>query len=192
MASGLWYVAMASLDGFVEDREGGFGWAAPDDEVHAFVNDLVRPVGTHLYGRRMYETMAAWETDASLAEGSAVTRDFSEVWRGADKVVFSTTLARVVTSRTVLERHFDADAVRNRKADATAPLAVAGPALATHALRAGLVDEYLLLIAPVVVGGGKAALPADLRLDLELVDERRFTTSGFVHLRYRVLPSGHR
>ena len=180
----LIYSAIASLDGYVADEDGNFDWAAPDEEVHAFVNDLERPVGTYLYGRRMYETMAVWET-MDLADEPDVMRDFAELWRAADKVVYSTTLADVSTDRTRLERVFDADAVREMKAGAARDIGVGGPGLAAAALRAGVVDELRLLITPVVVGGGTRSLPEDLRLELELLDELRFR-SGVVYLRYRV------
>jgi dihydrofolate reductase len=184
-ASALIYMSIASLDGYIEDRGGGFEWAAPDDEVHAFVNDLLRPVGCHLYGRRLYETMAVWETD-DFWRDSEITRDFAEVWQRADKIVFSTTLSEVSTSRTRIERRFDPDAVGRLKASTSGDLTIGGPHLAAQALAAGLVDEYHLLIAPVVVGGGKPSLPDDLRLDLDLLDERRFAASGVVYLRYRI------
>jgi dihydrofolate reductase len=174
----LIYSAIASLDGYVADTEGGFEWAAPDAELHAFVNDLERPVGTHLYGRRMYETLAVWET---LQDDHPVMRDFAEIWRAADKIVYSRTLKEVSSARTRIEREFDPDAVRAIPGD----VSIGGPTLAAEAFRAGLVDECHLFLHPVVVGGGLPALPTDLRLDLELLDERRFD-SGFVALHYRV------
>lgn len=183
----LIYTAIASLDGYVADERGEFGWAAPDEEVHTFINDLERPVGTHLYGRRMYETLAPWETDPALAEHSDVTRDFAEVWRAAEKIVYSTTLDSVVTSRTRLERDFDPEAVRALKRSADADLAIGGPNLAAEAFRAGLIDEVGLFLAPVSVGGGNPALPSGIRIQLELLDERRFA-GGFVYVRYRVIP----
>jgi dihydrofolate reductase len=179
----LLYAALASLDGYVEDEDGKFDWAEPDEEVHSFVNDLEREVGTYLYGRRMYETMAVWET-MPLDEQPGYIRDYAELWRGTDKIVHSRTLDAPSTSRTRIERDFDADAVRRLKDEAERDLAVGGAELAAQALRAGLVDELHLLLAPVVVGGGKRALPDDVRLPLELVGERRFD-SGFVHLHYR-------
>ena len=181
----LIYAALASLDGYIEDEDGSFAWAAPDEEVHAFVNDLERPVGTYLYGRRLYETMAVWETDPTLAEHSPVTRDFAEIWQAADKIVYSRTLGAVSTARTRIEREFDPEAVRELKAAADRDLAVGGPQLAAHAFRAGLVEELHLFLAPVVVGGGKPALPQDSRLELALLEERRFA-SGTVFLRYGV------
>jgi dihydrofolate reductase len=180
----LIYSAIQSLDGYVADRDGGFGWAEPDEEVHSFVNDLEREVGTHLYGRRLYEVMTAWES-TTLAEQPAHIRDFAEIWRSADKVVYSRTLESVSTARTRLEREFDPDAVREMKRTAGRDLIVGGSGLAAEAFRARLVDECHLFLAPVAVGGGTASLPTDVRVDLELLDERRFP-SGSVHLRYRV------
>jgi dihydrofolate reductase len=176
----LIYSAIASLDGYVADEDGKFDWAAPDDEVHAFVNDLERPIGTYLYGRRMYEVMAAWET--MDAEAPAM-RDFAQIWRAADKVVYSRTLESASTARTRIERDFDPEAVRQMKAAAGPDLTVGGPELAAEALRAGLVDEVQLFLTPVLVGGGKRSLPRDVRKDVELLDERRFG-SGVVYLRY--------
>jgi dihydrofolate reductase len=181
----LIYSAIASLDGYVEDEGGTFGWAEPDEEVHAFVNDLERPVGTYLYGRRMYETMAAWETEPSLAERSAATRDFAEIWQAADKIVYSRTLETVSTERTRIEREFDAEAVRRLKAGADGDLSVGGAGLAAEALRVGLVDECHLCLAPVLVGGGKRAFPDAVRLTLVLLEERSFG-SGIVYLRYSI------
>ena len=180
----LIYSALASLDGYIEDESGTFAWAAPDEEVHRFVNDLQRPVGTYLYGRRLYEVMAAWETDPAIAEQSPVTRDFAEVWRAAEKIVYSTTLEAPSTAKTRIERDFDPEAVRQLKAAATRDLAVGGPGLAARAFAAGLVDEIHLFVAPIVVGGGKQALPDGVRLELELLDERRFG-NGTVYVRYR-------
>ena len=181
----LIYTAITSLDGYVADREGRFDWAQPDEEVHAAVNDLERDVGTYLYGRRLYEVMAVWETFGDDASEPAVVRDYAAVWRAAEKVVYSTTLAAVTTPRTWLVRTFDRDAVLALKAAAAKKISVGGPGLAAHALTAGLVDEIRLFVSPVVVGGGTAALPDGLRLDLGLVHEQRFT-NGVVHLRYRV------
>jgi dihydrofolate reductase len=181
----LIYAAIASLDGYIEDETGSFDWAAPDDEVHAFVNDLEREVGTHLLGRRMYETMVYWETNPAEDDPSEIARDFAEVWRGADKVVYSKTLESASTARTRIEREFDAEAVRQLKAGAARDVSVGGPELAAQALRAGLVDELHLFLVPVVVGGGKPALPDGVRLELELLDERRFA-AGTVFLRYGV------
>ena len=181
----LIYSAIMSLDGYIEDRAGTFDWAAPDEEVHAFVNDLERPIGTYLYGRRMYETMLGWETDPLLAELSPATQDYAQIWQSAHKIVFSKTLAAASTSRTSIEREFSPEVIRRMKATAEQDLTVGGPDLAAHAFKAGLVDECHLFVAPIVVGGGKHALPQDVRLPLELVDERRFR-NGMVYLRYRI------
>ena len=181
----LIYSAIASLDGYIEDEDGKFDWAAPGEEVHGFVNELERPIGTYLYGRRLYEVMAGWDTAHALSDGKPVTRDFAEIWQAADKVVYSRRLEAVATARTRLERDFDPDAVRQLKAKAARDLTVGGPELAAEALAAGLVDELHLFVTPVVVGGGTKALPGGLRLELELLDERRFR-SGVVHLHYRV------
>ena len=180
----LIYSAIASLDGYVADEDGDFRWAEPDEEVHAFVNDLERPVGTHLYGRRMYEVMVSWETAHTVPGRPPVERDFAEIWQAADKIVYSTTLATVSSARTRIERAFDPEAVRQLKASARGDLTVGGPHLAAQAFRAGLVDECHLFLAPVVVGGGNQALPDRVRLELDLLDERRFGT-GMVYLRYR-------
>jgi dihydrofolate reductase len=185
----LIYFTIQSLDGFIEDADGHFGWAEPDEEVHQLANDLFRPVGTYLYGRRMYETMAVWETDPALAASSRVTGDFAEIWQAADKVVYSTTLDRPVTARTRIERSFDPDAVRDLKASADRDLVIGGAQLAAQALRAGLVDEVDMVLAPAVVGGGKRAIPDGVRLGLELVDVRRFP-GGMAYLSYRVTGPG--
>ena len=179
----LIYVALASLDGYIEDEDGKFDWAEPDEDVHSFANELEGHVGTHLYGRRLYETMAVWE-DLPLDDQPGYIRDFAELWRDSDTIVYSRTLGAPSTARTRIERDFDPDAVRQLKDEADRDLAVGGAKLAGQALRAGLVDELHLLLAPVLVGGGKRALPDDVRLPLELVGERRFD-SGFVHLHYR-------
>jgi dihydrofolate reductase len=179
----LIYTAIASLDGYIEDERGKFDWAEPDEEVHAFVNDLERSVGTYLFGRRMYEVMLAWE-DLDLEGQPAYIRDFAGIWREADKVVYSRTLEAARSARTRIEREFDPQGIRQLKAEARSDLAVGGPELAAHAFEAGLVDEVHLLLAPIVVGGGKRCLPDGVRVDLELLDERRFA-SGMVHLRYR-------
>jgi dihydrofolate reductase len=181
----LIYAAITSLDGYVADEQGKFDWAAPDEEVHRFVNELERPIGTYLYGRRMYEVMAYWETAETSAEQPSAGQDYAQIWRAADKVVYSTTLEKVSSARTRLERTFDADAVEQIKARATSDISLGGPELAGHALRAGLVDELHLFLNPVIIGGGNPALPDDVRLDLELMDERRFS-GGVVHLHYRV------
>jgi dihydrofolate reductase len=174
---------IASLDGYVADAEGSFDWAAPDAEVHGFANELQRSVGTCLYGRRMYETMAVWETMDAAPDSEPVIRDFAQLWRAADKIVYSTTLETVTSARTRIGREFDPEAVRRLKATADRDISVAGPVLAAAALAAGLVDELQLLIAPVVVGGGRRVLPDGVRLDLELLDQRRFA-SGFAFLHY--------
>jgi dihydrofolate reductase len=181
----LIYAAISSLEGYIEDRDGKFDWAEPDEEVHRFVNDLERGAGTYLYGRRMYETMAGWETDPSFAAQSPYMADFAKMWQAADKVVFSRTLEAVVTSKTRIERNFDLEAVRLLKAAAERDLLIGGPTLAAHAFRAGLVDQYHLFLAPIVVGGGKQSLPGNVRLSLKLDSERRFR-NGVVFLRYRM------
>jgi dihydrofolate reductase len=182
----LIYIANTSLDGYVEDYEGNFNWTEPSDEVFAFITDLIRPAGTSLYGRRMYETMAVWETDPSFAAQSDLMGDFAQVWQDSDKVVYSTTLQDVSTGRTRIEREFEPDAVRELKASASSDLTIGGATLAALALRAGVVDECHLLLYPVSIGGGKSALPRDVRVDLELIDERRFS-DGVVYVRHRVL-----
>jgi dihydrofolate reductase len=176
----LLYSAIASLDGYVEDATGRFHWAAPDEEVHAFVNELERPIGTYLYGRRMYETMAAWET---MQTDAPVSQDFADIWRAADKIVYSRTLNAVATERTCVEREFNIEAVQQLKASGERDLTIGGATLAAQAIHANLVDEYHLLIHPVLVGGGKHWLPEGIRLDLSLQDERRFA-GGVVYLRY--------
>jgi len=179
----LIYSAITSLDGYVADEEGRFDWAEPDEEVHAFVNDLERSVGTYLYGRRLYEVMAVWET-MPLADQPAHIRDYAEIWRAADKVVYSTTMSEVPTPRTRMERRFDPEEVRRTKAASERDLSVGGAGLAAHAFRAGLVDECHLFIAPILVGGGTSAFPDDVRLKLELLDERPFA-NGMVYVRYQ-------
>jgi dihydrofolate reductase len=181
----LIYSAITSLDGYIEDANGEFGWAAPDEEVHAFVNDLERPVGTHLYGRRMYDTMVFWEDPPDLARQAPVVQDFAQIWQAADKIVYSTTLQTPSSARTRIERRFDARAVRQLKATANRDLTVGGREVAAQAIEAGLVDEYQLFLVPVIVGGGKRSLPDDnVRTNLELLNERRFR-NGTVFLRYR-------
>jgi dihydrofolate reductase len=180
----LIYSAIASVDGFVNDERGEFEWAAPDPEVFAFVNDLERPIGTYLYGRRMYETMAVWET-LPLEGQSPEMRDFAAIWRAADKVVYSSTLANVATPRTTLERTFRPEFVAGLKATVQRDLTVGGPTLAAHALRAGLVDECQLFVVPIVIGAGSHWQPRGLTMDLELLDERRFA-GGVVYLRYAI------
>ncbi len=179
----LIYSAIASLDGYVEDKHGNFEWAAPDDEVHAFVNDLERPIGTYLYGRRMYQTMVYWEAVHTSGDLPAVIRDFAEIWRAAEKIVYSRTLQAPSSARTRIEPEFDPAAIRALKGSSAGDLAVGGAELAGEAMAAGLVDECHLFLVPIVVGGGKRALPDDFRVQLELVDVHRFR-SGVVHLRY--------
>jgi dihydrofolate reductase len=181
----LIYAAIASLDGYVEDKEGRFDWSTPDDAVHAFINDLERPIGTYLYGRRMYETMVFWETVTTGADEPAVFWDYARIWRAADKVVYSRTLPEVSSVRTRIEREFDRDAIERLKQSSGADIAIGGAELAGHAIGAGLVDECHLFLCPIVVGGGKRALPDNIRVLLELLDERRFG-NGVVHLHYRV------
>jgi dihydrofolate reductase len=180
----LIYSAIASLDGYIEDEDGNFGWAAPGEEVHGFINDLERPIGTYLYGRRMYETMAVWETDPSLAGDSGVAGDFAGIWQAADKIVYSTTLDDTPTARTTIEREFDPASVRAMKDAAGSDLSIGGPGLAADAFRAGLVDECHLFVVPIIVGGGKQSLPSGVCLELELLGEDRFA-GGMVHLHYR-------
>ena len=178
----LIYSAITSLDGYVADEDGKFDWSAPDEEVHAFVNDLERSVGTYLYGRRMYEVMVAWENPEAFAD-QPVLRDYAEIWRDADKIVYSKTLEAVSSSKTRIERDFDADAIGEMKVRAVRDLSVGGPTLAAQAIEAGLVDEIHLFLAPIVVGGGKQSLPDGVRLELEPRSERRFG-NGVVHLHY--------
>jgi dihydrofolate reductase len=180
----LIYTAITSLDGYVADEDDNFDWAEPDEEVHSFVNDLERSVGTYLYGRRLYEVMVAWETMATVADQPPVIQDYAEVWRAADKIVYSKTLETVSSAKTRIERDFDPEAVRQLKAQAGRDISVGGPDLAAQAFKAGVVDEYHLFVTPIVVGGGKRSLPDGVRLELELLDERRFG-SGVVHLHYR-------
>jgi dihydrofolate reductase len=180
----LVYAAIASLDGYVADEHGNWDWSMPSEEVHAYVNDRTRGARTHLYGRRMYEVLVAWET-MDLSGQPPFIRDFAEIWRGADKVVYSSTLEAVASARTRIERIFDANAVRELKSSEERDLTIGGPQLAAEALRAGLVDELHLFAAPVVVGGGNAWLPDDLRLDLELLHERRFD-KGVVYGAYGI------
>lgn len=181
----LIYSALSSLDGYIEDMDGNFDWAAPDEEVHKFINDLERTAGIHLYGRRMYETLMVWETDPNLAADSPLTRDFAEIWQAADKIVYSKTLEAASTRKTQIERSFDPQMIRQLKETATQDILIGGPELAAHAFRSGLIDEYHLFIAPIIVGGGKPALPDNVRLELELLEERHFR-NGMVFLRYRI------
>jgi dihydrofolate reductase len=181
----LIYVINASLDGYVEDEQGGPEWAAPDEELMAAFNDLERPIGTYLYGRRMYETMVVWETMSAGPDALAGTRDFAELWRVAEKVVYSRTLDEVTSTRTRIEREFDAGAVQRLKQTSAADVTVGGPELAAQALAAGLVDECHLFVHPIIFGAGKRALPDKVRARLRLLDARRFG-SGVVQLHYAV------
>jgi dihydrofolate reductase len=185
--SKLIYATISSLDGYVADESGKFDWAKPDEQVHAFINDLERPVGTHLYGRRLYEVLVAWETMDERPDQPQIILDFAEIWQAADKIVYSRTLETVSSAKTRIEREFDPEAIRELKSTSKRDLLIGGPELAAEAIGAGLVDEYHLVVAPVVVGGGKRALPDGVRVDLELLDERRFA-SGFVYLRYGTSP----
>jgi len=178
----LIYSAIASLDGYVADEEGKWDWSVPDEDVHAHVNDLARPLGTWLLGRRMYEVLVAWET---MDDEAPLMRDFAEIWRSTDKVVYSRTLQAASSARTRIEREFDPEAVRRMKAEAERDLSIAGPDLAAHAFRAGLIDEIQLYLSPIIVGAGNPALPDGVKVPLELLDEHRFG-NGVVHLRYRV------
>jgi dihydrofolate reductase len=180
----LIYSVITSLDGYIEDEDGNFDWAAPDDEVHGFVNDLERSIGTYLYGRRLYETMVFWETAHTLVDQPRVVLDFAKVWQTADKIVYSSTLEKVSSARTSIERAFEPDFVRQLKQTSGRDLSVGGPELAGQAIAAGLVDEIHLIITPIVVGGGKPSFTQDHRMKLELLDEHRFR-SGVVHLHYR-------
>jgi dihydrofolate reductase len=180
----LIYVANMSLDGYTEDRDGRFDWTEPSEEYFSFITNLIRPVHTHLYGRRMYESMKVWETDPKLAAQSPLQRDFAEVWQAASKIVYSRTLETIPTRKTQLARTFDPEAIHQLKAAGEQDIMIGGPELAAHAFRAGLIDECHLFLVPIVVGGGKPALPDDLRLELELLAERRFP-NGTVYLCYR-------
>jgi dihydrofolate reductase len=181
----LIYSSIASLDGYVEDEQGKFDWAAPDDEVHAFVNELERPIGTYLYGRRMYDTMVFWESVPASGGQPGVTQDFATVWRAAEKIVYSRTLQTVSSARTRIERDFDPEAIQRLKETADSDITIGGAELAGQAIAAGLVDELHVLLAPVLIGGGKRALPDGIRVELDLLDERRFR-SGVVHVHYRI------
>ena len=181
----LIYSAIGSLDGYVEDEQGSFDWAAPDEEVHAFVNDLERPIGTYLYGRRMYETMVFWDSASTSGDQPAATRDFAQIWQAAEKIVYSRTIQTLSSARTRIERDFDPAAIGRLKESSDGDISVGGAELAGRAIAAGLVDECHLFLCPVLVGGGKRALPDDVRAELELLAERRFR-SGVVHLHYRV------
>jgi dihydrofolate reductase len=181
----LVYSAITSLDGYIADENGNFDWAEPDEEVFTFVNDLERPVGTYLFGRRMYEVMVYWETLPTTADQSPEEKDFAELWHSADKIVYSTTLEAVSSARTRIERDFDPEAVRQWKATAVRDITVGGPDLAAQAFKAGLVDECHFFLTPVIVGGGTPSLPSTVRIHLDLLDERRFG-NGAVYLHYRI------
>jgi dihydrofolate reductase len=181
VAQQLIYTAIMSLDGFIADEEGNFDWGEPSEEVHTFVNDLERPIGTYLYGRRLYDVMVAWET---IADEQPFVQDYARIWRAADKIVFSRSLETVTSERTRIERSFDPDAIREMKASADKDISIGGPTLAAQAFGAGLVDEIRLFLAPIIVGGGTRALPNGVRRPLELLDERRFD-NGMVYLRHR-------
>ena len=181
----LIYAAISSLDGYVADAEGNFDWSAPDDEVHRFVNELERPIGTYLYGRRMYEVMRYWETAPTGNGKPSAEQEYAKIWQAADKIIYSKSLEQVSSARTRIEREFDPQAIQQLKAAATRDVSVSGPTLAAQAIKLGLVDECRLFLSPIVVGGGNPALPDNVRLGLELLDERRFG-NGVVHLHYRV------
>lgn len=180
----LIYSAIASLDGYIADENGNFDWAAPDEEVHAFVNDLERPIGTNLYGRRMYDVMVAWETMDTGTDQPPVIRDYAQIWRAADKIVYSRTLEKAASAQTRIVRDFDPEAIRQMKANAERVISIGGPEIAAQALEAGLVDEIHLFLTPIIIGGGTRALSDHVRVKLALLDERRFS-SGVVHLHYR-------
>ena len=180
----LIYSTIISLDGYVADEHGNFDWAAPDEEVHAFVNGLERHIGTYLYGRRMYDVLRYWETAPTSGDQPAVVKDYASIWQAADKIVYSKTLAGPSTTRTRIVREFDPEPVRRMKATVSRDISVGGPHLAAQAIRAGLVDELHLFVVPIIVGGGTSALPDHARVTLELLDDHRFP-SGVVHLHYR-------
>ncbi|HVA08432.1 MAG TPA: dihydrofolate reductase family protein [Acidimicrobiales bacterium] len=181
----LIYTAITSLDGFTEDEDGHFDWATPDEEVHAFVNELERPIGTYLYGRRMYETMVFWEKAATGDNQSPIFRDYAEIWRGAEKIVFSRTLGTASSARTRIEGRFDTEMIRQTKSSAKSDLSIGGAEFAALAFRANLIDECPLFLNPIVVGGGKRALPSKVRTRLAFLHEER-VRNGVVHLHYRV------
>jgi len=181
----LIYSAILSLDGYIEDADGNFDWAMPDEEVHKFINDLERDVGTYLYGRRMYEMMTIWETDPEFAAESPLTQDFAKIWQAAEKIVYSETLESASTRKTKIERNFDPESIQQLKKTAGQNIAIGGSGLAAHVFRAGLIDELHLFLTPIIVGGGKKSIPLNIRLELELMDERRFG-NGTLFLRYRV------
>jgi len=180
----LIYIANMSIDGYTEDRDGKFDWTDPSEDVFKFITNIIKGTPTHLYGRRMYESMMVWETDPRLAAASPIWRDFAETWQAADKIVYSRTLETVPTRKTQIERTFDPKTIRQLKETVEHDILIDGPELAAHAFQAGLIDECLLFVLPVIVGGGKSALPDNVRLELELLEERRFN-NGAVFLRYR-------
>jgi dihydrofolate reductase len=182
----LIYAINASVDGYIEDKTGSFEWSEPDPELHQYITDFERGIGTHLYGRRLYETLAVWETDPSFAAQSPILADYAQVWQAADKIVYSRTLESPLTARTRIERRFDPEAVRQLVSTAKQDVGIGGPELAAQAFRAGLVDEFHLFVAPVIIGSGKPALPTDMFVKLELLDEHRLA-SGAVDLHYRVI-----
>jgi dihydrofolate reductase len=182
----LIYVTNVSIDGFIEDEDGVFAWLPPDDEYFALTTELLGSAGTFLYGRRLYESMAVWETDPALASRSDLTATFASTWQAANKIVYSTTLTEAPTARTSVERRFDPAVVQRLKADADRDITIGGADLAAQAMRAGLVDECHLFVCPVTVGGGKPGLPTGSRTDFELLDQRRFANS-VVYSRYRTL-----
>jgi len=183
----LIYIANSSLDGYTEDQDGKFDWTDPSEEYFTFITNLIRTMRTHLYGRRMYETMMVWETDPNLAAESSLMRDFAEIWQAANKIVYSRTLKTISTRKTQLKQSFDPEAIRQLKATSEHDIHIGGPELAAHAFRAGLIDECHLFLLPILVGGGKSALPDNVRMELELLEERRFG-DGTVYLRYRTKP----
>ena len=180
----LIYSAITSLDGYIEDRDGNFDWAMPDEEVHRFINNLERTAHTYLYGRRMYETMMVWETDPNLAADSPLTQDFAQIWQAATKIVYSKTLEAASTRNTQIERNFNPEAIKQLKKTVKHDILIGGPELAAHAFQSGLIDECHLFLTPIIVGGGKPSLPDRVRLELELLEERRFR-NGTVYLRYQ-------
>jgi dihydrofolate reductase len=181
----LIYSAISSLDGYVADADGNFDWSAPDVEVHSFINDLERPIGTYLYGRRMYDVMRFWETAPTGSGELSAEQDYARIWQAADKIVYSRSLEQVSTARTRLETEFDRDGVQQIKVAATRDVSLGGPTLAAQALKFGLVDECHLFVSPIVVGGGTPAMPDNVCIRLELLDGRRFD-NGVVHLHYRI------
>jgi dihydrofolate reductase len=181
----LIYSMITSLDGYVSDSNGNFDWGAPAEELHRFINEHFASLGTYLYGRNMYEVMMFWATAHTIPDLPPHELEYARTWQAANKIVYSSTLTEVTTERTRLEKTFDPEAVRRLKAESDHDLSVDGPHFAAQAIRAGLVDEYQLFIGPVIVGGGNRFFPEDVRVDLELLDERRFS-NDVVFLRYRV------